>query len=84
MKKSLLLSVIAVLAVIVPVSINDAYATTVFTLDQTTCESILYPGNWNAATNTCLLTGTVNFGTNNGPHVLELMIPSGNTLEMSN
>ncbi|MGI0045972.1 MAG: Ig-like domain-containing protein [Nitrosotalea sp.] len=84
MNKVLLLSVFAVLAVIVSVSINDAYATTVFTLDQTTCESILYPGSWNAATNTCLLTGTVNFGTNGGPHVLELMIPSGNTLEISN
>ena len=81
MNKVLLLSVFAVLAVIMSVSINDAYATTVYTLDQS-CGSILYPGSWNAATNTCLLTGTVNFGTNGGPHVLELMIPSGNTLEI--
>ncbi|NHH98195.1 hypothetical protein DYY66_2426 [Candidatus Nitrosotalea sp. FS] len=62
---------------------QDAHATTVFTLDQSTCGGILYPGSWDATTNTCTLAGVVNFGTNGGPHVLELFIPSGNTLTIS-
>ncbi len=79
----ILLSVFVVLAFALSFLPQDAHATTVYTLDQSTCGGILYPGSWDATTNTCTLTGIVNFGTNSGPHVLELVIPSGNTLTIS-
>ncbi|HET7337577.1 MAG TPA: Ig-like domain repeat protein [Candidatus Nitrosotalea sp.] len=81
--KKMLIPIFVILVFVLSFLPQDAHATTVFTLDQTTCESILYPGIWDAVTNTCTLSGVVHFGTDSGPHVLELVIPSGNTLTIS-